>query len=80
MNRIKDIKKVNETISSIQMIKYFDKTSNCWEEGMLWQEISIKKNIWEVYFPATSICDGYFLAIKVKSGIKQKDYCGYIIK
>lgn len=80
MERIEYIKKVTESIRSLQIIKYFDKTINDWEEGMLWQEISIKKNIWEVYFPATFTREGYFLAMEIKSGLQQKDYCGYRIK
>jgi hypothetical protein len=80
MDKFEYIKKINETIHSLQMVTYFDKTINNWEEGMLWQEISIKKNIWEVYFPKTFTRDGYFLAMEIKSGIQQKDYCGYKIK
>ena len=80
MDKFEYIKKISETIRSLQMVTYFDKTINNWEEGMLWQEISIKKNIWEVYFPDTFKRAGYFLAMEIKSGPQQKDYCGYRIK
>ena len=61
--------------NDMQWVKYYDFTSEKWEEGIVCEQISDNK--WMVLFPGTFSRGSYCLAMEVKDGEIQKDYCAY---